>query len=252
MMQKKILLVDDEPRVLRALTASLEDDYDITAYHSTSQAQLAINAGDLFDVVITDQEMPTMKGHDFLYWCQKNSPRSKLLLLTGLPVTAELKQKLNGLKRMSIFTKPWDVEKLINAFNDDSHSPINRNVSDETIHAIKSRLLVLDPSKQYRKMYSKLEGKYINNVEYIDRFTEIKKPDSVNTIIIDLNDFENKNALSLLRALCPQANIIVSANPYTISKLQKTKQLPHNVTTLVKPFSLPRFVSHFKQTANGQ
>lgn len=245
-MQKRILLVDDEPRVLRSLTASLEDDYDITTTFSAIEAQLAINSGDQFDVVITDQEMPKMKGHDFLHWCQENTPKSKLFLLTGMPITGELKEKFSDIDSMSIFTKPWDIDALVDAFDDESNMASKEEASETKD---KGTLVVIDPSTQYHKLYSTLVGKYVSKIEYVNKLPEVRKLSTVSAIIVALDDLEEKSKalLSSLNKRCPEANIIVSATPYTLNELQKAKQLPENITTIVKPFSLPRLVSHFKK-----
>ena len=59
----RLLLVDDDPAVLRGLSRMLLDQWNVTTAHSAAQAALLIDAF-RYQAVITDYDMP---GHDGLW-----------------------------------------------------------------------------------------------------------------------------------------------------------------------------------------
>ena len=65
-MSHKVLLVDDEPIVTRALKRMLlGEPYNVLSTNSAQKA-LAIMQAENIDVVVTDEKMPGMSGNDFL------------------------------------------------------------------------------------------------------------------------------------------------------------------------------------------
>ena len=72
-----ILLVDDEPEVLNALTRILRKDYQISSYNCANDALEAIksnlNTDEQYDLIISDIRMPHMDGIELLTQIYKNS-----------------------------------------------------------------------------------------------------------------------------------------------------------------------------------
>ena len=64
----KILLVDDDPAIVRLLTKWLsQKDYELSSAQDGRQAQAAISA-DCPDIVITDWDMPYIDGMELCHW----------------------------------------------------------------------------------------------------------------------------------------------------------------------------------------
>jgi diguanylate cyclase (GGDEF)-like protein/PAS domain S-box-containing protein len=107
-----LLLVDDEPSILSALTRSLrQDGYRILSAGSGEDALelLALNA---VQVIISDQRMPTMSGTEFLGRVARLYPATVRILLSGY---TDLKVVTEGVNQGSVFqfiTKPWDDDTL--------------------------------------------------------------------------------------------------------------------------------------------
>ena len=108
-MNHTVLLVDDDERLLEGLQRQLhKEPYRVLTARSGQEA-LDILHGICVDVVISDQEMPGLKGTQFLWQVRKEFPNVILFLLTGhpsLPMTT-LAIKEVGIARL--FTKPCNA-----------------------------------------------------------------------------------------------------------------------------------------------
>ena len=112
-MAKKLLLVDDEENVLRALERIfVPAGYQVFAA-TGGEAALAILINEKVDLVISDMRMPGMDGHQFLKQVRSLYPTIMRAILSGF---AEGKDVINCLRdgsaRMYIL-KPWDSAKLL-------------------------------------------------------------------------------------------------------------------------------------------
>lgn len=246
----KILLVDDEPRVLRSLTAALEEDHDIYTSESARDAQAAIEAGAKFDAIISDQIMPGMKGHELLNWCHLKSPKSKRIMLTGIPITDELTQEIDDLKSVRIFRKPWNVDEInefLKSEQGNSGTALTNSRVDEAVAGHKA--LVFDTSERYQALCSDLSPTYFNTVIHYNTRRELLQGalenDDTSQIIFSLRDGSEKELgmLAQLRKCCPQAKILITAEPSTIRTLDHAKSKVAGFDALVKPFSFKRLAN---------
>lgn len=64
--KKRILIVDDEPSILKLLDFILAKDYEIHAFESGYKAHLWLEDGNFPDIVILDLNMPHFDGTSFL------------------------------------------------------------------------------------------------------------------------------------------------------------------------------------------
>ncbi len=111
----KILIIDDEPRVLRALSVLLED-HDVITCETVKDAKYMIlmNSIQPFDVIICDERMPVDRGHELMSWCNQNSIESKLIMLTSVPIDGDLKSKIKDYEKIVFMSKPWNPRKFVN------------------------------------------------------------------------------------------------------------------------------------------
>jgi EAL domain-containing protein (putative c-di-GMP-specific phosphodiesterase class I) len=79
-----VVIVDDEPQVLRTLARSLESSFDVKAYESPEQAIEHVRRGGV-SVVISDIAMPGMTGIDLLRAIRNHDPDIPVILITGEP-----------------------------------------------------------------------------------------------------------------------------------------------------------------------
>lgn len=117
--QPGLLLVDDEPLVLRALERQLRGiqrsprpGYRIEAFSRPAEAlQRAREA--VFDVVISDYRMPEMNGVAFLRAYRALQPATARLILSGQADLGGLADAINEAGIMRFLAKPWDEAELV-------------------------------------------------------------------------------------------------------------------------------------------
>ncbi|QRJ65716.1 response regulator [Azospira restricta] len=107
----RVLCVDDEPNILRALSWLLQKEFEVVTSTSGHEA-LEIVRKDNFDVVISDQRMPEMSGVDFLREVRAIAPRSMRILLTGYSDMQAVLRSVNESEIFRYINKPWNINDL--------------------------------------------------------------------------------------------------------------------------------------------
>lgn len=107
---KKVLIVDDEPAVLFALSEALADRRRgvKVATASNGQEAVAILESEKVDLVVTDLRMPEMDGFELLAWLRRGFPHLPVIVMTAFG--AETVSRLDGLPE--VLEKPFDVGEL--------------------------------------------------------------------------------------------------------------------------------------------
>jgi DNA-binding NtrC family response regulator len=109
----KILLVDDEPAILKALTRLLQ--YEGYTIRSTTDPKAVVDIlrTEDFHLVISDHTMPEMTGIEVLRAARLIRPDSIRVMLTG---NADLQMAMDAINTGEIYrflTKPWDNNDLL-------------------------------------------------------------------------------------------------------------------------------------------
>lgn len=105
----KILIVDDEPSMLRILTVILADaKHSVTASGGLKEARAAL-AKERFDLVITDKKMPDGDGLELLRYCHENDPDLPVVMLTAV-ATVELAVEAMQAGAFDFISKPFVPE----------------------------------------------------------------------------------------------------------------------------------------------
>ena len=149
-----LLVVDDEPEVLRSLHDLFRLEFRVLTHEHPSEA-LATLAGDTdVDVVMSDQRMPEMSGVQFLERARAVRPDATRLLFTGY---ADIKAVIDAVNRGHIaryVAKPWDVDELTTV--------IRQAVEQHALIAEKNRLLrELKETNAQLTEAVRLKGKFI-------------------------------------------------------------------------------------------
>jgi serine/threonine-protein kinase len=108
----RIILIDDEERILRSLSMLLQADYSVMAT-SDPQAVLRGVASERVHLVVADQRMPLMRGADLLREVRLRSPGTMRVLLTGYSDMEALVASINEGEIFRFVPKPWDARELV-------------------------------------------------------------------------------------------------------------------------------------------
>jgi response regulator RpfG family c-di-GMP phosphodiesterase len=108
---RKLLLLDDEPRILSALRRCLRrEPYEIYATESPAEA-LRLVQSEPIELVLSDLKMPGTTGLQFLEQVRALRPDALRMLITGwtemLPDDA-----VQALGIRAVITKPWEDQAL--------------------------------------------------------------------------------------------------------------------------------------------
>ncbi|MBU0479469.1 MAG: response regulator [Proteobacteria bacterium] len=109
----KILCVDDEKNVLKALERLfLDEDYEIITADSGDQGLQVMEAEYPVQVIISDYRMPGMNGVDFLKIVCERWPETVRIVLSGYADTAAVVAAINEGQIYKFIPKPWNDDEL--------------------------------------------------------------------------------------------------------------------------------------------
>ena len=139
-MEQALLLVDDEPNILSALTRLLRrDGYRILTADSGPAGLGVLAEHPEIGVILSDQRMPGMIGVEFLSQVREYYPDTVRMVLSGY---TELESVTDAINRGAIYkflTKPWEDDLLranvAEAFRHYNMARENRRLSEALAQA---------------------------------------------------------------------------------------------------------------------
>ena len=110
--RKTLLIVDDEPHVLSALSRLLRrESFETLTAKSPSEA-FELLAKHPVQVILSDQRMPEMSGTEFLSRARQMYPNTIRMVLTGYTELNSITSAVNRGAIAKFLTKPWDDDQL--------------------------------------------------------------------------------------------------------------------------------------------
>ena len=107
----KLLILDDESRILSALRRSLRrEPYEIFTAESVAEARRVLET-EAIDLVLSDHKMPGTTGLQFLEEVAERRPRAVRMLITGWTETIP-EQAVAALGIRAVIAKPWEDAAL--------------------------------------------------------------------------------------------------------------------------------------------
>lgn len=114
--RRRVLLVDDEPRLLRTLGGLLAHTHSVSTAESGERALQVMRASDPFDVIVCDMMMQGMDGAGLYEMIGKLFPglERRMIFMTGGAFTKKARSFLQEIPNTRL-DKPFELETLIDA-----------------------------------------------------------------------------------------------------------------------------------------
>lgn len=113
-MAKRLLIVDDEPNLLRAVAACLRSEgYEVSTARSGRDALVSL-AESVPDLIISDVRMPGMDGHALVHRI-RSSQRTALIPVIFLTAKDQKEDRIEGFRTGvdAYITKPFEPNELL-------------------------------------------------------------------------------------------------------------------------------------------
>jgi len=112
--EPRLLVVDDEERILAALHRTLRREGYTLLTAQTPQQAIRLLEQERVDLVLTDHKMPGMSGLELLEHAAQVQPDAARLLITGW-AQAVSREEIESLGISAIVPKPWKDAELKDA-----------------------------------------------------------------------------------------------------------------------------------------
>ena len=111
----RVLIVDDEERLRRALVRLLGDHETVEAADGAA-ARRILERDQAFDVILCDMMMPGVSGMDLHGWLREAHPRlaGRLIFITGGAFTPRAKEFIDSVPNLCL-EKPFLPERVCEA-----------------------------------------------------------------------------------------------------------------------------------------
>jgi DNA-binding NtrC family response regulator len=125
---KRILIVDDEPDILAALSWVLNSKYKVVTERDSKKIIKLIEKGN-FDLLITDLSMPNVDGWELVQLIHKIRPGLPIVAMSVCFDEVEKIKNNNGKGISAYLQKPFEneeVEKLVEKLLEEKSSEVER------------------------------------------------------------------------------------------------------------------------------
>ncbi|ETN96542.1 response regulator transcription factor [Zhouia amylolytica] len=110
-MKKKILVIEDNPMVVRTIEFKLtKDGYDVTVAKDGREA-LSLIKSTQFDLILTDLMLPFISGKELIEYAKENHPNTPIIVLS----TSTQEDIITNAFDMGVddfITKPFSPQEL--------------------------------------------------------------------------------------------------------------------------------------------
>jgi DNA-binding NtrC family response regulator len=112
--RKRLLIVDDEELLLRALSRALGRDYEVVILASANQALQRAMSGEAWDLLLCDVSMPEMSGLELAARMTRTCPSlsRRVVLMTGGTSSFMVHAAIQR-SGLPVITKPFERTQLI-------------------------------------------------------------------------------------------------------------------------------------------
>ncbi len=201
----RLLLVDDEERILTALKSLFRDRYHVFTTTDGNKALDFIRKY-FMHVIISDQRMPAMLGVDLLRQSREISPRSVRVLLTGYSDLAAIVGSINDGEVYRFISKPWDNAELqtivVEAVTIALELADTKTVAAELPRHMDAGVLVLDKDEEIFRVVRELVGDLcqVTYASDLDAALAVMQKREIAVVVTDV-DFGHSQLTAMLKLL---------------------------------------------------
>lgn len=187
-----VLVVDDEPQILKALRRLLAGvDCDVrTASHGAEA--IKVLDSELVSVLVSDQRMPGLSGVALLNHAMKNHPNTVRIMLTGNGDWETAMEAINLGQVFRFVAKPWDHDQFVRIIEDaiGQHELLNskkryekhinqqnerlRELNDDLEARVRERTReVTQRNEEIQRLYNELDSSFSSTIRAMLSIMEI-------------------------------------------------------------------------------
>ena len=170
-----ILVVDDEPNILRAMSLVLQSEFDVTVATTGNKAVKKIRKGMDFDVISLDLQMPGLSGIESLKAIKQLSPSTEVLIVTAHSDVESAKGALK-LGAYDYIDKPFSNTELLASIRKGvkrRSNTIGVEKTKEQLAFIKAQLMQSEKFSAIGQLLSGVAHELNNPLATIMGFSEI-------------------------------------------------------------------------------
>lgn len=110
----RLLIIDDEPMLLRALSSALDDAHDVVIAQGGEEAVALLEKDRAFDLIVCDLQMPVLDGVAVYEAVATHAPDrlASIVFMTGGVVTSRVQTFLSR-TRPRVLEKPIELDALV-------------------------------------------------------------------------------------------------------------------------------------------
>ena len=110
--QKRVLIIDDDPGVLKLLSSALGRKNMLATTSENGGAALAALEGESFDVILLDLGLPDINGLELIHSLRKVAPGSRIVIITADTTSDTLVRAIRE-KAFEYVRKPFELADMM-------------------------------------------------------------------------------------------------------------------------------------------
>jgi DNA-binding NtrC family response regulator len=244
-MEKKIMIVDDEPAVLELMLRIFNQSGFIAQGTTSGKEAFARISRGGFHLLLTDVHIPDLNGIELIHKVHALFPRMEAMAMSGFGTEAT-KEKLERLGIFGYIEKPGDPEKIVDlarkALKSDRLIRLHYLHHEPVTCLSRSNILVADDNPAMLKLVEEFLVGHNYRVKTVGNGSQAYEDLLINDydmIILDINMpvMDGVEAVKAIRQNDPHTFILLMSGEANQSEIQTALQNGAN-RFLAKPFDL--------------